>query len=75
MTVLNSGPRRWRGVLCHSETEQKNRTKSSHSTARSGISQNSYRRFHRGKTAAVAVPQIFAGMDVFGWAWDVIAEK
>ena len=27
------------------------------------------------KTATVAVPQILAGMDVFRWAWDVIAEK
>jgi len=53
----------------------KNRTENSDSTARSGISQICYRRFHGGKTVIGAVRQILVGLEVFHWAWDVSATR
>jgi hypothetical protein len=58
-------------VLEQANQTWKNRTQNSDSTAKSGISQNSHRRFHRGKSVTHTNPQIFADLDGFRWAWDL----
>jgi hypothetical protein len=47
------------------EESVEKRTQNSDSTAKPGISQNCYGRFHGGKIVMVTVTQILAGMDVF----------